>query len=139
MSSTENFRLKSGSTQERTNPAGNARELYARHSWRKAGTRSMICITTKSKSAITARSLVRCELNRRCGFYFRRLRACDCELLKKFPVNAKDAGESADKFLVLLIVELALGRQPFQMSWRIWVIRIVNEIMTGAIGWSLAV
>src|SRR6202011_914135 len=126
MSSTENFRLKSGSTQEHTNPAGNARELYARHSWRKAGTRSMICITTKSKAVITARALGRCELSRRCGFYFRRLRACDCELLKKFPVNAKDAGESADKFLVLLIAELALGRQPFQMSRPVGMIRIIN-------------
>src|SRR5438105_9474628 len=106
----------------------------------------MICITTKSKAGITARALGRRGLSRRCGFYFRRTdrggspnrpRAIEVNrpyLLKKLAVDLKDAGEAAGKFPIFLIIKLALHRQPFQMARRVWMIRIINQIMIDSLG-----
>ena len=46
----------------------------------------------------------------------------------------KDAGETADEFLILLVTKFALGGQPRQMTRRVGMVRIVNEIVICAVG-----
>ncbi len=46
----------------------------------------------------------------------------------------KDAGETADEFLIFLVTKFTFRRQPCQMTRRVGMIRIVDKIMISAVG-----
>src|SRR5437660_8800025 len=53
--------------------------------------------------------------------------------LQEFSVNLEDTGETAREFAVFLVTELAFLRQPFQMSRRLGMVWIINEVVIASV------